>query len=312
MEFNFVLFFSFTCGLFMQSIKATATCKYEASYIRLEDQTIQIYGCKLKVDESSKLVNIQGQHINSKSDSEVEAINKVSGSILTQLPSTFCDKFENLQVIVFSGAEIKKIDENSFKKCKNLKILNLFRNKITEIPDELFAGNSKLTRLCLSSNKLENLPFDVFSNLKNLKTLELSQNELSSLDPSWFEGLHSLQTLDLKSNRISELPPSVFKALENLEILNLASNNLQKIDSDSFGSHPKLQVVNFMNNKISEIAREFIENIAVKELNMENNFCFNKKLTEKNAVMDDLKTCFGNYKPRKFQGSYIFNLIFLF
>ena len=131
--------------------------------------------------------------------------------------------------------------------------------------------------------------------------MDLSQNELSVLNPVWFEELESLETLNLGSNKIAELPANLFVTMENLKILNLASNNLAKINSDSFGTHLKLKSVNFGNNKINAIDKEFLENVAVEKLNLENNLCYAKKVTDSKKMKDELNRCFENYKPRKIQ-----------
>ncbi|XP_070501791.1 serine protease gd-like [Chironomus tepperi] len=74
------------------------------------------------------------------------------------------------------------------------------------------------------------------------------------------------------------------------------SNKLAIIDAASFGVLKNLVTVGLQSNKINQIDEKFIDNTAIKWMDMIDNICSNELLEGIESIKVGLRTCFENYK----------------
>ncbi|XP_070508344.1 toll-like receptor 13 [Chironomus tepperi] len=324
-KMNFKLFVIF-CWIFVASVDGFTSCEY-----KIDKKSS--YKCVLSVKNAENIEEIDGIHISSKSDDDIESISPNSRSNSSKFPSNVCEKFTNLKNLNLYSINIQKVDQNSLKNCENLRILSLSTNKIREIPENFFIHNSNLIEVDLSHNKLTNLPENLFENLDNLENLKLQKNNLSNLpenifsslsnlkililtsndiknlNPKWFLELTNLHQLFLSFNKIEQLPPKVFNQLTSLKSLDLSVNNLTTIHADSFGSLPNLIELSLEYNNINSIDPKVIDNTGISiidlgfgDRNVKVNLCVNKNFRDltrnRSQLKVELKKCFENYQQR--------------
>lgn len=286
------------------------------------------YFCDLTITNPNGVNNfkeINGIHLNGKSDEDVLNIYEKSESITLNVPSIICIKFKNLRKFILRSVNILRIEKESFENCKKLTYLDLRNNNIENIDAKSFENNLDLLELYLDNNQLSTLPENLFINQKdlrylmlgynnirdlsqsifkpltNLRDLRLNYNQLLTLKLEWFEELQKLEILHLHNNEIEELPKSVFGFLKELIIISLRGNRLKYIHSESFSVHPLLETVGFSDNKIEAIDERFVlRNTKINSINMINNLCANLSIIDnsdsKEFMKDQLKKCFDKYE----------------
>lgn len=316
---------SLTSTYLSSVIAGTAFCTFEHTTTYHSDlipDHISGYLCKLDLDiKGDRVDNIGGNHENGEKSSEVNIIMvlKEFYTYLTSFPDAFCSRFENLEIIDMSGAQIETIEENSLEKCKELRILQFYINNIKEVPENLLTKNKKLLKLYITYNSITTLPENLLSGLSNLEILDLSYNHLMSipsgilrdlrslkelslegnqikiLEAGLFEDLENLEKLSLAHNSISELPMSIFSNLVNLKELMLQQNDLTVIHAESFPQEAKIDLVVLSKNKIDAIDEYFIDNCGISKLKMGGNICDRTAVIGKKDLKKKLRKCFKNY-----------------
>lgn len=286
------------------------------------------YNCKLLINNPNGLNNfteINGLHLEGKSDEDVVGVFAETGSSSINIPSIICGRFRNIRTIVFQNIGLQRVNRNSFNNCRllfglyldyntitfiesgsfsenhDLKHLWINSNQLTTLPSNLLANQTKLQDLDLTENNLVDLPSNIFSSLTNLQELYLYDNEIRSIRTEWFDTLESLKFLFINENQIEEFPVNAFKGLKNLEVFGFDDNNLRVIHSESFGIHPKLEVIYLTKNQIYAIDEQLLNKTqALNYLFLAGNVCadFNivDGLNNRENMMRILEPCFDNYR----------------
>lgn len=288
----------------------------------------QKYTCVLTIQNPNGLNNILticGVHLPGKTDLDVLSVIKQPPCNTAIIPSILCNKFKNLQDLDLIACGIKKVDELALKGCTKLSYMMLVSNAITEVhekaffnnlefkhlslaynqlttlPENVFINQRKLEGLFLVGNKISDLPNNIFKSLTSVTMLTLGSNQIKTLRPEWFIGLDNLPYLHLITNLIEELPKNIFAPLKNLGFLGLSGNSLKVINSDAFSFHPKLNMMFLKDNQISAVDRRLLNVTGLTQVDMRNNVCANKIITDETVTKDimraDLKNCFDNFKP---------------
>lgn len=102
----------------------------------------------------------------------------VSSSNLTYLVGETFEIFEQLQILMLPGNNIKAISEDVFRKTEQLEYIDLAYNEIEYLDTTIFATNNKIAVIDLSGNQLKVLNVDVFKNLPHLETFNLRGNPI--------------------------------------------------------------------------------------------------------------------------------------
>lgn len=296
----------------------TGNCEY----IEAKSRRFTGYLCKLHANDSEAISEIDGTHLEGKSDDDLAY---VSGSNLTftTLSSIFCEKFKNTERISIFKSKVNKIDENALENCKRLQLFDFCDTQVSNVPENLFDHNSQLKVIKLNWNRLTTMPENVFSNLNDLlnlylysnninylppdifksntklKLLFLDNNKLTTINPKWFENLHNLERLSLYNNQIVDIPKNGFVNLQKLPLIWLAGNNLTVIHSDSFSVNQKFEQLYVENNKINAIDEMLINNTAIFKLDMSGNVCSQEDVVNRFQMKIAFQNCFDNYQPRK-------------
>ncbi|KAL7015901.1 hypothetical protein ACKWTF_016724 [Chironomus riparius] len=321
MSLKFILLIlSFPFIVSSQDAVGSGTC----NYIESKTRRFTGYLCKLSANESEVLTEIDGGHLEGKTDDD---LTYVTGSNLTfmTLTSIFCEKFKNTERMSIFKSKVNKIDENALEKRKNLELFDFCDTKVSVVPEKLFLHNSKLKVIKLNRNRITTLPENVFSNLKDLLNIFIYSNEISYLPPNifksntklrllfldnnkltainsnWFVNMPDLDRLNLADNQILDLPQNAFINLKILPFIWLANNNLTVIHSDSFGVNDKLEHLYLRNNKIIAIDEKFVINTAIQKIDMSGNVCSQEDINNRFQIKEAFQKCFDNYRPRKEQ-----------
>lgn len=248
-----------------------ANCEYDLYH---DDS----YHCLLWINNPNgfrNISNIGGLHLLGKGNADVVLVGANGYSITPNFPSIVCDTFENLRSLNIRNIGIERIDEHTFDGCKKLTSLDLYTNNITTLPD------------------------NVFHELVNLKNILLGFNKITTISSEWFKNLVNLEFLYLSGNEIEELPKDAFTSLKNLVQMYITNNKLKVIHSDAFGELPKLVEIYFYANQINAIDEKFINNTAVRTVDMESNVCHNRLIYDNSpsrlGMRQLLRTCFDNF-----------------
>jgi len=286
------------------------------------------YNCNLSINNPNGLNNfteIDGQHLDDRSDEDVVGVFAEAGSSSMNIPSIICGKFRNIRTIVFTNIGIQRINRNSLNNCRmlaglylndnrinfiesgslseNPELLHLwiYNNQLVTLPDNLFANQSKLLDIDLTENNITDMPANIFRSLISLEELYLYTNQITNLRTEWFDTLENLVFLFMNDNQIEELPENSFINLKNLEFFGFDDNKLEIIHSGSFGVHPKLNVMYLMRNLIYAIDEQLFNNTEVlNDLFLIDNVCadvhINDGLQNRDRMMEILEPCFENYR----------------
>ncbi|KAL7011481.1 hypothetical protein ACKWTF_014277 [Chironomus riparius] len=317
----------FIAALTPSALAGTAFCRFEHTSRYQSDlltDEITGYMCNLDLDIKGDRVNdVGGYHEGGERDSQVDIIKVLPDyySYFTSFPKTFCSRFNKLEIIDMSRAEIKTIEADSLEKCKDLRILQFYMNKFNRIPENLLSNNQKLLKvfitfnsklrilpknlfsgleelqlLDLSYNIIDHLPNGIFEDNNDLKELNLEANNIADLETGLFEKLTNLKILKINDNQISDLSPDIFANLANLKTLHLQSNKLTIIHADAFPQQANIDMVALNKNKINAIDEGFIDNCEVSNLKMGGNVCDKTSLIRKKDIKARLTKCFTNYE----------------
>lgn len=222
----------------IEAASPIANCVYSNDYM-------YGYQCKLSLINADESTPITGQHLDGKSDEDVDTIDgRYTDSNVKTFPANFCEKFINVKRININEIGLEEIDENSFKNCQNLEVLFLNENKIKKISKNAFASLPKLTNLLISRNQLTELDQELFQNLPSLKDLILSENQLQTLPDGIFSSLINLEHLNLSQNRFTKLHYSWFgDTVKKLKSFHFRFNNINSMDREIINNNPDLMDV---------------------------------------------------------------------
>ncbi|KAL7043361.1 hypothetical protein ACKWTF_001467 [Chironomus riparius] len=251
----------------------------EMMQCRYYNHTSGLYSCDLTIYNPNGLNNftaINGTHLSGKTDALVKSIFRDQIFVTPNIPSIICKQFQNLEYLNFPLAGIQKLDSSSFIDCKKITEIYLFSNQISQIGE------------------------NTFENCQNLIYVYLHFNKIRQLNEKSFYGASKVKFLYLHYNPIQNFPKNIFNPLTNLVYLYAYSTNLTVIHSNSFGVHLKLTLIDLQNNQIDAFDERIIDKTTVSIIDMTNNTCANKKITDTTMLRGSMrlamKTCFLNYE----------------
>lgn len=101
-----------------------------------------------------EIFEIEGQHIENKTNKDVHAIHFSNTSTVSYLPKGLTILFPNLKAIMLRQTGLKGISRDDLVGLENLQALLIQDNNISSLPDDLFKGMEKLVRISLRNNKI--------------------------------------------------------------------------------------------------------------------------------------------------------------
>lgn len=136
-----------------------------------------VYTCKASIKELSgtALTNLSGNHINSKSNFDVEALNIIDQN-LAFIPKNIDEFFSNVKVLELRNTSLSLIFRDDLKQFANLQVLRLTDNKLTSLKSDLFQSNSKLQYISFAGNSIAFVDKNLLTSLTALKSADFRNN----------------------------------------------------------------------------------------------------------------------------------------
>ncbi|CRK99762.1 CLUMA_CG013081, isoform A [Clunio marinus] len=147
---------------------------------------------------------INGQHLDGKSDKDVEAILFI-GTTVNYFPQGLNEIFPNLKAVYIGRCGLKSITRRDLDGLENIEVLRCYENKITSLPDNLFRNMNKLIDVSFSDNDLQCMSSDVLKPiLKNdLKFVDFRENR--SIDAVYCNSSYPQEIIGNKVDSVTKL-----------------------------------------------------------------------------------------------------------
>lgn len=212
-------------------------------------------------------VNLNGNHMASRTDADVTRVTFNHGRMTTAFPVIVYDRFPNLDTVFITGN--LNVERFSIQRCERLRILsfegpanaitrlyNTFfvncvnlqeflmqRTIVSALDVNLFAGAPNLRRIVIPRNQIQTLPVGIFRGLTRLEHLDIERNQIVTFDAQIFQGLTALRTIQCGQllNRI--WPGSLFSNLPSLVEIDINWSGLQTILPGAFRNLPSLEII---------------------------------------------------------------------
>lgn len=200
----------------------------------------------------------------------VSRFDTVPQSVLRTFPRHIFDALPHVRDVSVAAANIRELNQESFRNASTLESLNLSANNLTILPKAVFMYAPEMVELILSSNQIAEIEDEAFSGLAKLQTLKLNNNRLKVLHTGTFVGLTSLEYLHLYWNQLETIEMNAL-TLPNLQEVFFAHNKLTTLPDDLFERAPKVAFVGFEDNQLKHIGNAFTKCDNMNYLNLENN-----------------------------------------
>ncbi|KAG5679112.1 hypothetical protein PVAND_008704 [Polypedilum vanderplanki] len=151
----------------------TILCRY-LNYI--DNYNCEVRNKQIFTGDRVSIEKAVGQHIEGKTNDDVQSIEIINACNLTYFPSNINEVFKNLFKIAITYTSLTEITSNDLKVFPKLKVLYFGWNKIEDIREDTFNFNPKLEEIYLEGNKISHIDSKSFSDLKFLKVLDLEEN----------------------------------------------------------------------------------------------------------------------------------------
>ena len=219
---------------------------------------------------------------------------KMSQNSLRRIAGNVFKSAKYLRILELNQNQIKDLDKDAFDGLGSLKLLNLTGNRVKFIHELQFKDLHELKHLILDDNSFENFEVNTFKTLGKLQIFSAQNNSVLYIDREILSGLTSLQELKLNGNRITKLETGTFSDMPELRILELNDNQIKTIHGNAFkGCFKALYKISLQNNVIKRLAGTTISQLLnLKELNVINNICVDKKFNNVQDAINQLQlTC---------------------
>lgn len=186
----------------------------------------------IEVSDPSFVVVIAGEHMEGRTDADVE-------------------------VVVIKDSNTPFIIPQIFTSFPNVIELEIIRSKLESIniPETV-----QLEFLTIVGNNIPKLRNNSFSGQHNLLFLELAANNIEEIEDNAFVGLPALVGIDMIGNLITAIG-KVLHPLVNLGYVDFEQNLLTRIEDESFSTNQNLRTIYFEYNQINEISPRFASSL---------------------------------------------------
>lgn len=170
-----------------------------------------IYGCDVTVGRSgnlTSLVDVIGNHLEGKTNSDIELIRIDNSSTFTSIPSNIGNLLPNLLGIDIRDELMTSVTAEDLKQFPNLTYLSICACPIVSLDGDLFKYTPHIQALLIPSNKIVNVGLDLLTNLVDLKFVNFLSNPCLSYYAS-----NPQQLEFLKNNLPSRCPPIITTTL---------------------------------------------------------------------------------------------------
>ncbi|KAL7015049.1 hypothetical protein ACKWTF_016261 [Chironomus riparius] len=232
------------------------TCNYA-----LESGTMYI--CELAINNPNdrlRFTDIAGTHMEGRNDNSVRFLTALEQNTRS-IPALLCQRFRNIESLVFADSRVEAIAVEAFQNCNNLFSLNLAGNNIMLIPDNLFRGNPNLNILNLANNRIERLFPGLFQGTR-IAALDIELNNFRTFDPAWLAPVAgNLMWLYLQNNQITRFPRNAFSSFTRLSLLEMSGNRDLFMPSDAFNGLSFLFILQMANCGINNLNHRWFDDL---------------------------------------------------
>lgn len=135
--------------------------------------------CDITVERSGNLtsvVAVVGNHLDGKTNLDIEEIRISNSSTLTSIPSNIGNLLPNLISIDICAEPITSVTAEDLKQFPNLLLLAIYMCPIVSLDADLLKYTSKLQAFIVPSNQIMNVGQDLLTNLVDLKFVNFQSN----------------------------------------------------------------------------------------------------------------------------------------
>ncbi|CRK95381.1 CLUMA_CG008833, isoform A [Clunio marinus] len=237
----------------------------------------------LKDEGIANITGINGEHSDSRTHSDVEAI-RLTDDWLTEVPSGIDNFFPNIEFLYIRETQLKTVNSNQLQQFPNLEYLWLHKNQIETIEVNAFSRTPSLRVINLHTNKISLLAYNIFRPL-HLEVLDMTGNNCGN----------ELAVLPQTVNRLIAKIDVLCSPLRDIinEDLRLSSLEMIPTQNDLDKSIENFQDENkTLKDKVLDIEREVINlNLAEAIENSRNDIYIDYEVP---------KTFPGNLKKKSF------------
>jgi Leucine rich repeat len=233
------------------------------------------YACRLfniEVTNPSQNVNFVGQHLEGRSNANVQAVEIRGSNTPFTIPQIFTT-FPNIVELFIHNSNLQSI---SIPDTVQLQRIDFNRNNISRILNGTFSGQRQLTFLQIANSQVEVVEQDAFIGLANVTYLNLAFNRIELILPPTMVPLTNLATCDLEGNLLTRMNCGVFGRSANLRSLYLENNRINAICTNF--TRRLSSTVTFLNlsgNRCVDRRFQLGDELGLITLNNALNSCFN-------------------------------------
>lgn len=186
------------------------------------------YGCEvsdLVVDtESVRISSVAGQHVDGKSNQDVEYVWIKNPNRVVNLPHFDARIFfPNLLKYIVQDTGLKKISRDNFVGMPKLETLDVTHNELESIPEDALFDLKALVDLFVDNNNLKALPEKLLSHASDLQRFRASNNSVETLEAGFFKGNPILKIVAIDNNKLHKIYTD-FRGFNNLKRIDLGNN----------------------------------------------------------------------------------------
>lgn len=186
------------------------------------------YGCEvsdLVVDtESVRISSVGGQHVDGKSNQDVEYVRIQKPSRVEYLPHFDARIFfPNLLKYIVHDTGLKKISRDNFVGMPKLETLELSHNELESIPEDALFDLKALVDLFIDNNNFKALPEKLLSHASDFQRFRASNNSIETLQADFFKGNPILKIVTIDNNKLQKIYTD-FRGYNNLKRIDLGNN----------------------------------------------------------------------------------------
>lgn len=155
------------------------------------------YSCSANVldSEDTTIINeIDGPHLEGRSDADVEVIRVSNDRLINRIPSGFGNFFPNLLLVDWFRGNLTTIAADHLEQFPNLIMLNLEHNSLVSLDGDLFKPLKKLQWIAISNNLLQHAGHGLLDDLDDLVTAHFEVNPCINFFAGTPERMQELRT----------------------------------------------------------------------------------------------------------------------
>lgn len=163
--------------MLISSVQSTVfNCEFKKIYWGVLGIRYTCDGAYVKDTQNTALTEVQGNHVEQLSDSDVQALIVYNEKTLNRLPQDIGKFFPKIQALLWTHGNITSLVAEDIEQMNKLVILVLSHNKIVTLSGDLFKNMPELLLIEFNNNLIEYVDKDLLHNGKNLDSADFREN----------------------------------------------------------------------------------------------------------------------------------------